>query len=99
MYMAPERLTTRGQSGPRVDIYALGAVAFFLLTGRDIFDMNSPDALLEQVLHAVPPRVSTLIQQPIPEALDRLVEACLAKQPQDRPESMQEVLEALDALA
>lgn len=99
MYMAPERLTTRGQSGPRVDIYALGAVAFFLLTGRDIFDMNSPDALLEQVLHAVPPRVSTLSQQPIPEALDRLIEACLAKQPQDRPESMQEVLEALDALA
>jgi len=98
MYMAPERLTTRGASGPRVDIYALGAVAFFLLTGRDIFDMNSPEALLEQVLHTVPPRVSTLAKQPIPEGLDRLIEACLAKQPADRPESMQEVIETLDAI-
>jgi len=84
-YIAPE--IVRGDAGVdhRVDIYALGCVAYWLLTGRLVFE--APNALQVMFLHAqkapVPP--SQRIELPIPPALDALVLACLAKRPEDRP--------------
>lgn len=80
---------------PRGDIYAIGGVAFWLLTGRTVFQANSPIAML--LCHArdepvAPSRVSEL---EVPEALDRLVLACLAKKPAARPASADALAETL----
>ena len=50
------------------------------------------------MLNEEPPLVSTVASQPIPEALDRLVQACVAKRREDRPASAAELIEVLDAL-
>lgn len=99
LYMAPERLRDPADVDARADIYGVGAVAFFMLTGRRMFETLDDIALTSQVLHERPPRVSEVAAQPIPPALDRLVAACLEKRREDRPQSIAELLEVLDALA
>ncbi len=97
LYIAPERLRNPEISDPRVDIYAFGAVAFFLLTGRDVFQGKSEADLFYQVMNSPVPRPSCLISTPIPDELDELVVDCLAKDPADRPQSMCEILAILSA--
>lgn len=99
LYMAPERLRDPADVDARADIYGVGAVAFFLLTGRRMFETLDDIALTSQVLHERPPRVAEVAAQPIPPALDRLVAACVEKRREDRPQSVAELLEVLDALA
>jgi tRNA A-37 threonylcarbamoyl transferase component Bud32 len=98
LYMAPERFASPDQSDARADLYALAAVGFFLLTGREIFDASDPRGLLHQVLDTVPPRVSDCLDTPVPDALSDLIADCLAKDPNDRPRDMAAVLAVLDQL-
>ncbi len=99
LYMAPERLRDPADVDARADIYALGAVAFFVLTGRRMFETDDDLALTSKVLNEVPPRLSQVARQPIPEALDLLVAACLEKNRDDRPQRIGEVADVLEALA
>jgi serine/threonine-protein kinase len=98
-YLAPERLRNPADVDARADIYAVGAVAFLMLAGRQMFDCTDELALTSKVLNEVPPRVAAAATQPIPPALDALVAACLAKQREDRPRDIARLAEVLDEIA
>jgi serine/threonine-protein kinase len=99
LYMAPERLRDPADVDARADIYAVGAVAFFVLTGRRMFETLDDLALTSLVLNEVPPRASSVAAQPVPEALDVLIAACLEKRREDRPQTIGECGDVLAALA
>jgi serine/threonine protein kinase len=88
-YMAPEQL--EGQDADaRTDIFAFGAVAYEMFTGRKPFEGNSQASVIGAILKDHPPTVSTL--QPVaPAALDRVVQTCLAKDPNDRWQSARDL--------
>jgi serine/threonine-protein kinase len=98
LYMAPERLRNPTDVDARADIYAVGAVAFYMLSGKKLFQTADDLELTSKVLNDEPPRVSQVAAQPIPVELDLLVQACLEKKREDRPQRAADLIEALDAL-
>jgi len=98
LYMSPESITAPDTMDARSDLYALGAVTFFLLTGRHVFEGETVVAVCSQHLTATPDAPSAHSDRPIPEALDRLVLDCLAKEPTSRPATARELQERLAAV-
>jgi serine/threonine-protein kinase len=98
-YMAPERFRSPADVDARADIYSLGAVAFYMLTGRELFQGADDLELSNRVLNDEVPRPSTVAAQAIPVELDLLVVACLEKRREDRPQRVTDLMEAFDALA
>lgn len=96
-YMAPEAFVAPESVGPTADIYAIGCVAFFLLTGRDVFGEDDEVALATAHLTRQPPPLSTE-ERPLPEELEKVVYRCLEKSPDDRYRSMHQVIVALTRL-
>jgi eukaryotic-like serine/threonine-protein kinase len=90
-YMAPETIQGE-QPDRRVDIYAIGCLLRFLLTGEPLFRSQNAAQLLVQHVHEAPTPPSQVASQPIPTAVDDLVLACLQKDPARRPASVDEVL-------
>jgi serine/threonine protein kinase len=85
-YMAPEQALAE-EAGPQTDLYALGVVAFEMLTGRVPFeDPDSPVRVLMRHVSEAPPLVADLRPRADPE-LSEWVAALLAKEPSDRPAS------------
>jgi serine/threonine-protein kinase len=82
-YMCPEQAGGDAPVDARGDVYSLGAVAFFALTGRPPFEGQSVGKLLAAHLTQIPPFL-TEIRKNIPVDLARVVERCLAKNPADR---------------
>ena len=99
LYMAPERIRSPGDVDARADIYSVGVVAFYLLTGMKLFESENDLELAQRVLNDPPPRPSTVAPGLVPAELDLLVAACLAKRREERPQSAMALLETLDALA
>jgi len=97
-YMAPERILNPSDADARSDIYAWGAVAYFLLTGKPLFEGADDLELANQALHRPAPRVAESEPQ-VPDALDALVAACLEKDRARRPPSADAIIEALDRVA
>lgn len=95
-YMPPEALTRPDEVDARSDLYAVGAVAFFLLTGEPLFEGNTVVEICGHHLHTAPRRVSELVE--VPPALDDIVLGCVAKDPDERPQSAHELIGRLDAL-
>jgi serine/threonine protein kinase len=94
-YMAPEQaLAPRQHVGPAVDVYALGAVFYELLTGRPPFTGESPLATVMQVLDNEPVSLSSL-QPNVPRDLETVCLKCLRKDPRQRYGSAQELAEDL----
>lgn len=98
LYLAPERLRAPDRVDARTDIYSLGAVAYFLLTGKHHLSGGTDADLLDRILRQAPSPPSRATDQPIPEALDRLVLACLAKEMDERPVDTAAVIAVLDAI-
>jgi eukaryotic-like serine/threonine-protein kinase len=90
-YIAPEII--RGDRVPdhRVDIYTLGCVGYWLLTGRLVFQAPNAIQLMYQHANAEPVAPSQRSELEIPAELDRIILSCLAKLPEDRPQSAQEL--------
>jgi serine/threonine-protein kinase len=98
-YMSPERLHDPADVDVRADVYSVGAVAFFLLSGRRMFETEDTLALTSRVINELPPRLSEAAEQPIPAELDDLVAACLEKNRESRPANILAVKEVLDRMA
>ncbi|MEZ6064994.1 MAG: HDOD domain-containing protein [Planctomycetaceae bacterium] len=99
MYLAPEAILRPEQIDGRADLYALGLVAYFLLTGRHAFTgVTTREVLLAQV-SLVPPSVGEVAAMPVDPELDRLIMHCLQKSPDDRPNGVAELAERLGRLA
>jgi eukaryotic-like serine/threonine-protein kinase len=96
-YLAPEQ-AAGGPVDHRVDLYSLGCVLVALLTGGPPFSGASPVAVAAQHLHADPPDLAVL-RPDVPEALARLAQDLLSKEPGRRPATAQEVVERLGDLA
>src|SRR3954471_13142705 len=93
-YMSPE-MALGETVDARTDIYALGCVAYFLLTGELVFGGEKAVNLIAKHLQAEPVPPSERTTQPIPPALERLIMKCLAKDPARRPQSASEMADAL----
>jgi eukaryotic-like serine/threonine-protein kinase len=90
-FIAPEQAMGEGDVDARADIYATGCVAYWLLTGQYVFTAETPMGILLHHAQTRPAPPSTRVEAPIPPGLDRLVLACLAKDPTDRPQSAREL--------
>jgi serine/threonine-protein kinase len=97
-YMAPEQAMGDANLDGRADIYATGCVAYWLLTGQLVFDAPTPMGLLLHHTQTPPLPPSARTELPIPEALDRLVLSCLAKDRTQRPQSARELSRRLAAI-
>jgi hypothetical protein len=96
-YMAPEM--ANGESvDRRADLYALGCVAYWLLTGHLVFEAESALRMLIQHIQAQPVPPSQRSDQAVPPALERLIMRCLEKDPARRPSSADEIVAELDGV-
>ena len=95
-YMAPESMVAPDSVDIRTDIYALGAVAYFLLAGVEVFVGQSIVEVCSQHLHQAPEPLSARGVN-IPAELEALVLACLEKKPERRPQSAAELRHRLEA--
>jgi tRNA A-37 threonylcarbamoyl transferase component Bud32 len=93
-YMAPEMALSEAVDG-RSDIYALGCVAYYLLTAKLVFEADTAVQMIAKHLQNAPVLPSLRTDNHVPRALDKLVLRCLAKSPEDRPQTAAEVATAL----
>jgi serine/threonine protein kinase len=84
LYMPPEMIHGNEPVDGRADLYTLGAVGYFLLTGHPPFDKGSVSALLYKQVHEPPEPPSTRLGQPVSRDLEAVLLRCLAKRPSDR---------------
>jgi len=94
-FIAPESVAGLEVIDGRADLYSLGAVAFWMLTGVPLFEAATPVELMVQHVTATPARVSEVSEFTIPAALDDIVKKCLEKDPADRFQSATELGNAL----
>jgi len=98
LYMAPEAISAPGSVDARTDLYALGAVAYFLLCGSDVFRGKTVVEVCGAHLHQAPDALESRGVRVSP-ALEAIVRACLEKQPDRRPQTAVELRERLEACA
>jgi len=98
-YIAPEAIYGSEKNDARSDLYNLGGVAYWLLTGRPPFASDSSVELLVDHVKTVPERPSELVEMDIPPDLENIVMQCLEKAPADRFQSATELRAALKSLS
>jgi serine/threonine-protein kinase len=96
-YMAPEQLAGDASADHRMDIYAVGLLAYELVSGVSPFTGPSPRETLAAQLTRVPPPLHE-ISSGLPRSLSDLIMRCLQKDPNARPQTADEVLQELDAM-
>ena len=87
-YLAPEAITDPASIGPAVDLYALGAVGYFLLTGAQLFEGSAREICIQQATESPPPPTQVRPGCASPE-LEAIVMRCLAKRPAERPNALE----------
>jgi serine/threonine-protein kinase len=97
-YMAPEQASADPHVDHRADIYAFGATAYEMLTGRAPFAGRSAQQMLAAHVTEAPVALQQM-RTAVPPALSALVMRCLEKRPADRPQTARELLQALDAVS
>ncbi len=96
-YMAPEQLEGK-PADARTDLWALGALLYEMVTGTRAFEGASAGSLMDAILECDPPALSTLAPA-APPALERLVQQCMAKTPDERPDTAHDVANELRRIA
>ena len=98
LYMAPEQIMRSHAADRRTDIYAMGAIAYFLLTGRPPF--LGTDSMAVMVAHARDPVVPpSRLRDDVPGDLELVVLRCLEKKPEDRYQDAESLASAFSACA
>jgi eukaryotic-like serine/threonine-protein kinase len=97
LYMSPEAISRPDEVGPRSDLYALGALGYFLLVGAPPFTGMTTLEVCGHHLHSLPVPPADRLGGGPSTRLDALLLACLAKQPAQRPDSATALLAALEA--
>jgi eukaryotic-like serine/threonine-protein kinase len=97
-FVSPEAVTDPNSVGPPADLYSLGCVAYFLLTGRKVFSGNtSVDICIQHVTKPpVPPSEAASVH--VPRQLEDIIMTCLAKLPSGRPASADDLADRLRAI-
>ena len=99
LFMAPERIRNPSDADARADIYALAAVAFYALTGRNAFEARTDHDIVYRVMNEPAPALSQAGAADVPGALEALVMRCLEKDRERRPARVDEVRTVLEAVA
>ena len=97
-FMSPEQALGGETIDGRSDIYSVGCLGFWLLTGQPVFQGRTPMEVITKQVSEQPAAPSTVCELPIPAELDALVLRCLSKDPADRPQNGDELLDALAAV-
>ena len=96
-YMSPEQISG-GTVDARSDIFSFGAVVYEMVTGRRAFNGATQPSIAASIVHDDPPRISQL--RPVsPAGLDRIIEMCLAKDPEERWQNARDVMLQLRSVA
>ena len=98
-FMSPEQVRGDSDIDARADIYALGCVAYYLLTATLVFHSSTPMAMAMAHMQQTPEPPSKRAEIPIPASLERIVIHCLQKNPEDRPQTAAELAALLQACA
>jgi hypothetical protein len=98
MYMAPERFRQPTQSDPRSDLYSVGCVAYYLLAGRPPFIESEPESLFSLILSEQPLGIGIHRGEEIVEEVSNLVLKCMAKNAEDRYESVAALARDVDRI-
>ena len=89
-YMSPEQIEGR-EADARSDIFAFGCLVYEMVTGRRAFDGKTRGSIIGAILSAEPPAITSL--QPVtPLTLERIVARCFAKEPEERFQSLRDVV-------
>jgi serine/threonine-protein kinase len=96
--MAPEMLRFQAPVDARADLYALGCVGYWLMTGKRVFEAETRHDMLVMHAHQKPVLPSRRIDRPMHPGLEALVMQCLEKNPNKRPQTARELSDALSAL-
>ena len=98
MYMAPERYREPNTIDPRSDIYSVGCIAYFLLSGRPPFIECDPESLFALVLTEQPISIGVHRDAEVPSEITRVVQRSMAKSVDDRFSSIDDLAQELDKL-
>jgi serine/threonine-protein kinase len=97
-FVSPEAVTDPDSVGPSSDLYALGCVAYFMLTGKKLFTGNTAVDICIQHVTKAPTPPSQVAATHVPRQLEDIIMTCLAKQPSGRPASANELADQLRAI-
>jgi tRNA A-37 threonylcarbamoyl transferase component Bud32 len=94
-FMPPESIKDSGKSEPRSDLYSVGALGYYLLTGRFVFDGQTIAELCDKHMKEIPSAPGQFATYPVSEEMDAIILKCLEKDPAKRPQSALELRDAL----
>jgi len=98
MYMAPERFREPNKIDSRSDLYSVGCLAYFLLSGRPPFIEVDPESLFALVLNEEPISIGVHRDEAVPHEIEAMVKKCMAKRIENRFASIEELADELDRL-
>jgi len=98
LYVSPEAIENPDDVDPRTDIYAVGAVGYWLLTGTPLFEGRSVLDIIQKHASTLPELPSVRLHRPVDPRLESLLMQCLAKERSERPASAAELAEAFAQL-
>jgi serine/threonine-protein kinase len=95
-YLAPEVMMSPAHVGPQSDLYSLGCVGYFLLTGTRVFEARTLIEVFGLHVRSTPVAPGERLGRPVPASLSAILMACLEKKPERRPASAQALVDLLD---